>query len=50
MPEGFWPVVLIIVLVLAGVLAKVRYYIKKSEAEWQDVDKSKLREWEDDDD
>jgi positive regulator of sigma E activity len=50
MAEGFWLVAAIIVLVLAWVLSKVRYYMKKSEQQWQDVDKTKLREWEEDED
>ena len=50
MTEGFWLVAAIIVLVLVWVLSKVRYYMKKSEQQWQDVDKTKLREWEEDED
>jgi len=50
MADGFWPVVLIIVVIIVWVLAKVRFYIKRSEAQWGKVDKSKLREWDDGDD
>lgn len=49
MSEGFWPVVLIIVLVIAWVLAKVVANMRKSERQWREVDKSKLKEWKDDD-
>jgi hypothetical protein len=30
------------------VIAKVVYYARKSEQQWQQVDKSRLREWNDD--
>ena len=50
MSAGFWPVLAIIVIVILWVLSEVRYYIRKSDAQWNDVDKSKLREWEDEDD
>jgi len=40
--------------VLAGfviyVIAKVRMYMRQSDGQWQQVDKSKLKDWEDDDD
>ena len=49
MPEGLWPVLAIIAVVALYVFAKVRQHMKKSEEQWQQVDKSKLREWEDDD-
>ena len=48
--DGLWLILLLIAVVFAYVLAKVRYYMKQSEQQWRDVDKSKLREWEDDDD
>ena len=40
----------IIAFVVAWVLSKVIFYMRKSEEQWRDVDKSKLREWEDDED
>ena len=49
MSDGFWPVVLIFVFIIAWVLAKVIAYARKSEQQWREVDKSKLKEWEDDD-
>ena len=49
LPDGLWPILLLIAIVILWVLSKIRYYMKKSEQQWQQVDKSKLREWEDDD-
>ncbi len=49
MSEGFWPVILIIVVIIAWVLAKIYSNVKKSERQWREVDKSKLKEWQDDD-
>ena len=50
MSEGFWPVLLIIAIVAAWVLSKVFFYMRKSEEQWREVDKTKLKKWEDDDD
>jgi hypothetical protein len=50
MSDGFWPVVLIVAIVIAWVLSKIVFYMKKSEQQWRNVDKSKLKEWEDDPD
>ena len=50
MPDGLWPILILIAILVAWIVAKIRFYIKKSEAEWREVDKSKLREWEDDED
>ena len=49
MPEGLWPVLAIIAGVIVYTIAKVVENIRKSKRQWDDVDKSKLREWEDDD-
>jgi hypothetical protein len=49
MPEGLWIVLAIIVFVAIYVLAKVINYMRISDKQWQEVDKSKLKEWEDDD-
>ena len=49
MSDGFWPALLIIVFVIIWVLAKVVFYARKSEQQWREVDKSKLKEWTDDD-
>ncbi len=50
MSEAFWPLILIAAAVVIWVLAKVYANIRKSERQWREVDRSKLREWEDDDD
>lgn len=50
MPEGLWPLLIFIVLVIIYTIAKVIEYMKKSEQQWREVDKSKLRKWDDDDD
>jgi hypothetical protein len=50
MSEGFWPVLLIIAVIVIWVLAKVVANVKKSERQWREVDKSKLKEWQDDED
>ena len=49
MPEGLWPILVLIILVIIYTIAKVLQYMRKSEEQWRQVDKSKLREWEDDD-
>ena len=49
MPEGLWPVLVIIVVVIIYTIAKVLQHMRKSEEQWRQVDKSKLREWDDDD-
>ena len=49
MAEGFWPVVLIVVIVIVWVAAKVVDAARKSARQWRAVDKSKLKEWQDDD-
>jgi hypothetical protein len=50
MENGLWIVLLILVggIVYAG--AKVRLYMKQSDAQWKQVDRSKLRAWDEDDD
>lgn len=47
--EGFWPVLLIVVVVIVWVVAKVIDNARRSEQQWRKVDKSKLKEWDDDD-
>lgn len=48
MEPGIWPVIVILVVVVAYVAAKVVFYMRKSDRQWQHVDKSKLKEWQDD--
>ena len=50
MPEGLWPLLIFIALVIIYTIAKVIEYMKKSEQQWREVDKSKLRDWDEDDD
>jgi hypothetical protein len=48
MPEGPWPILILIAVIVVYTIAKVRQYMRESEDEWKQVDKSKLREWDDD--
>lgn len=45
----YWPVLLLLAIFLAYVLAKIVFYIRKSKQQWKNVDRSKLKEWKDDD-
>jgi hypothetical protein len=49
MPDGLMPVIVMIVLVVIYVVAKVIGYMRVSDQQWKQVDKSKLREWDDED-
>lgn len=49
MPEGLLPILIMIAAVIIYVLAKVKVYLRRSEQQWREVDKSKLREWQDED-
>jgi len=48
MPDGLWQILILIAIVIVYVVAKIVGYMRQSEEQWQQVDKSKLREWEDD--
>jgi hypothetical protein len=50
MPEGLLPILVIIAGVIVYTIAKVVQHMRRSDAQWRQVDKSKLREWDDDDD
>ena len=50
MQDGLWIVLAIIAGVIVYTLAKVLGYVRKSEQQWEEVDKSKLKEWDDEDD
>jgi hypothetical protein len=50
MPDGLWPVLILIAFVLIYVVVKIREYMRVSDEQWKKVDKSKLREWDDEDD
>ncbi len=49
MPEGLLPILLIVAAVIVYVVAKGVQNVRKSEQQWNQVDKSKLRIWDDDD-
>ncbi len=49
MSEGFWPLVFIVAGIIVWVLAKVVANARKSERQWREVDKSKLKAWRDED-
>lgn len=48
MPDGLTYLLIFIALVVIYTIAKVVSYMGRSEQQWQQVDKSKLRKWEDD--
>lgn len=50
MPDGLLLILLLIAIVIAYTVVKIRGYVKKSEQQWRQVDKSKLREWDDEED
>jgi beta-lactamase regulating signal transducer with metallopeptidase domain len=50
MPDGLWVILALIAVVVVYTIAKVRQYMRESDRQWDEVDKSKLREWDDDDD
>ena len=50
MAEPFWIVLLILAVFLVYVAAKVLAAMRRSERQWDEVDKTKLRSWEDEDD
>ena len=48
MSTDFWIAAVIVLFVVAWVLSKVLFYIRKSQRQWEKADKSKIREWDDD--
>jgi len=48
MEDQIWIVALLLGGFALYVVAKVIGYMRKSERDWQEVDKSRLKEWEDD--
>ena len=50
MPDGLLPILILIAGVIIYVIAKVMENVRKSAKQWQQVDKSKLKEWDDDED
>ena len=48
MPEGLAIALAIIAVVVVYVVAKVVHYARKSDRQWSEVDKSKLKSWDED--
>ena len=49
MPDGLTFLLIMIALIVVYTIAKVLQYMRLSDKQWQQVDKSKLKEWDDDD-
>jgi type III secretory pathway component EscU len=50
MPDGLGYLLIFIAVVVVYTIAKVVDYMRQSNEQWKQVDKSKLKEWEDDED
>lgn len=50
MPDGLIYLLIFIAVVVVYTIAKVVGYMRQSEEQWEQVDKSKLKEWDDEDD
>lgn len=50
MPDGLKILLIFVVVVIVYTAAKVIGYMRKSERQWQEADKSKLKEWDDEED
>lgn len=50
MPDGLLYLLIFIALVIVYTIAKVLQYQRRSQQQWEQVDKSKLKEWDDDED
>ncbi|MGI9225272.1 MAG: hypothetical protein ACR2QX_12390 [Woeseiaceae bacterium] len=48
MPDGLVLLLIIIAAIVVYTIAKVLQLMRLSDKQWQEVDKSKLREWDDD--
>ena len=49
MPNGLVFLLIMIAVIIIYTIVRVVQYVRLSEKQWQQVDKSKLKEWEDDD-
>ena len=49
MPEGLTFLLIMIAVIIVYTIVRVVQYVRLSEKQWEQVDKSKLKEWEDDD-
>jgi len=50
MPDGLYLLLAFIAVVIIYTIGKVLSYNRLSEQQWEQVDKSKLKEWDDEDD
>ena len=50
MPDGLIYLLIFIAVVVVYTVAKVVSYMRQSERQWEQVDKSKLKEWDDEED
>lgn len=48
MPEGLLFLLIMIALIVVYTIVKVLQYMRLSDKQWDEVDKSKLKEWDDD--
>jgi hypothetical protein len=48
MPKGLIFLLVMIAVIIVYTIAKVVRYVRLSEEQWKEVDKSKLKEWKDD--
>ena len=48
MPDGLLFLLIMIALIVVYTIAKVLQYMRLSDRQWDEVDKSKLKEWDDD--
>lgn len=50
MPDGLTFLLIFIAVVVIYTIAKILAYMRQSERQWKQVDKSKLKKWDDEDD
>ena len=50
MPDALLYILIFIAFVIVYVIAKVMHYVRLSNEQWKQVDKSKLKTWDDDED
>jgi len=48
MPKGLIFLLVMIAVIIVYTIAKVVRYVRLSEQQWKEVDKTKLKEWKDD--
>ncbi len=50
MPKGLLFLLIMIAVIIVYTIARVIELMRKSEQQWEEVDKSKLKEWDEDED